>query len=90
MEDLLSKGYDMEDLLKLPRMQPSSQIPLTGNPDIGSLLKLLPFDHFRFEGIAIITLVDVTTEFTLEHIKTIIIEKHNWIRTNFTNKLQIL
>jgi len=67
---------------------------LTGNPNISSRLKLLPLDYFRFEGISIITLVDVIAEFTLEHIKTIIIEKHNWDKNKFykqiTDSLRIL
>jgi hypothetical protein len=49
---------------------------LTGYGDIGQLLTLLPIDLFHFEGISIITLTDVTTEYILEHIKSIILEKH--------------
>lgn len=33
-EDLLDQGYTMSYLLSLPLLKPSSNIPLTGNPDI--------------------------------------------------------
>jgi hypothetical protein len=49
---------------------------ISGYRDIGQLLTLLPIDLFHFEGISIITLTDVTTEYILEHIKSIILEKH--------------
>ncbi|MBE9461998.1 GAF domain-containing protein [Dyadobacter subterraneus] len=47
---------------------------LVGNGDFRQLFKLLPVNQFRFEGISIITLTDVTLEYALEQIKDISIK----------------
>lgn len=47
---------------------------LAGNGDFRQLLTMLPVGLFRFEGISIITMTDVTLEYTLEQIKAISIK----------------
>ncbi|GLU51175.1 GAF domain-containing protein [Dyadobacter frigoris] len=67
---------------------------LTGNGDVRQLLTLLPVDMFRFEGISIITLTDVTPEYALEQIKTIVLEMYKFDHDTFyrhiTDSLRIL
>jgi len=60
---------------------------LTGYGDIGQLLTLLPIDLFHFEGISIITLTDVTTEYALELIKSIVFEKHKFNQQVFYRQI---
>jgi hypothetical protein len=80
---------------ELPELNPEIvQEMLTGKGDMEKLMRLLPLAHFRFEGISIITLTDITTEYTLEHIKNIMLERHqfdqNTFYTHITDSLKIL
>lgn len=67
---------------------------LADHENIGQFLELLPMTLFRFEGISIITLTDVTTEYILEHIKTILLEKqqldHDTFYRRITDALKVL
>lgn len=48
------------------------------------LKKILPPENFRIEGISIVTIVDVTSEYALESIKNTIIE-HNQCQVGWSN-----
>jgi len=67
---------------------------LTGNGDARQLLTLLPVDLFRFEGISIITLTNVTPDYALEQIRSIILEmdklEHELFFRRITDSLRIL
>lgn len=62
--------------------------------DIGLLSAYLPLDLFRFEGISVISLTDITVEYTIEAIKTAIFESQNLEKSVFyrriTDSLKIL
>ena len=62
--------------------------------DLKQLLILLPVNTFRFEGISIVTLTDVTTVYALEQIRKILLEMHvlnnRTIFGRITDSLRIL
>ncbi|WP_159471190.1 GAF domain-containing protein [Dyadobacter sp. 3J3] len=62
--------------------------------DIVLLSAYLPLDLFRFEGISVISLMDITVEYTIEAIKTAIFENQNLEKSVFyrrvTDSLKIL
>ncbi|REA64099.1 GAF domain-containing protein [Dyadobacter luteus] len=46
--------------------------------DISELFSLLPLSLFRFEGISVLTLTDVTEEHALENLKNTILDRNNF------------
>jgi hypothetical protein len=53
------------------------------NTDISELLTLLPLSLFRFEGISVVTVTDVTQEHALEKLKNTILNRGNFDPTTY-------
>ncbi|MCE7039365.1 GAF domain-containing protein [Dyadobacter sp. CY312] len=51
---------------------------LQESTDISELLTLLPLSLFRFEGISVLTLTDVTQEHAVENLKSTILDRNNF------------
>ncbi|WP_341227557.1 GAF domain-containing protein [uncultured Arcticibacterium sp.] len=62
--------------------------------DIHSILELLPLSNFKFKGFSVIKLEDITTTQTVEHMKSLIIErasfKDNTYHVEIVNSLKNL
>jgi hypothetical protein len=79
---------DVYPVSELPDINPDKiQDLLTGNGDIVELLELLPIDLFHFEGISIISLTEVTIEYTLEHIKNAHLENSDTNKNAFLRRI---
>jgi hypothetical protein len=51
------------------------QAILHGLKPLETLFQVLPFHKFRFEGFSVVTLADVTSQFSLENIKNVIVNR---------------
>ena len=73
----------------LPEINPNAiRRQLQEDQDFNDLIRILPLSMFRFEGVSVITLTDVTREHTLENLKNVILNRNTFDR--LTSYLQIV
>ena len=75
--DVILKG-------ELPKLDSNTiRRQLQESTDISELLTLLPISLFRFEGISVLTLTDVTEEHAVENLKNTILNRNNFDSTTY-------
>ena len=57
------------------------------NYDLETMVEALPLSLFRFEGFSVITLVDVTADHAVEHMKSIIINRNSFETRSFYSQI---
>lgn len=74
-------NFDMRFLDVIPKQEIPAlthekiQIILHGLKPLETLFQLLPVDQFTFLGLSVVTLTDVTSQFSIENMKNIIVNK---------------
>lgn len=61
------------------------QAILHGLKPLETLFQLIPIQTFRFEGMSVLTLTDVTSQFSIENIKNIIVNKNLYSQEDYYN-----
>jgi len=69
---------EVASTMPLPELNLESlELHLDEDAGLDTLEKLLPFDLFRFSGFSIVTITDVTSDYSLEKIKDVLVNTHD-------------